>query len=144
MNTCYYNIERYSFKSTKKIVSLEERKRKFANKLRQWAEKNDPNQKSYPKWLRQEFYDYWTALANDNGRTMNFERQKTWNTGLRLATWKRNCQRDKRWKSEEKPTVKINTTKGNYSEVNYQAAKERMSQEENTRGNIGSILKRKM
>ena len=66
--------------------TLEERRAAFKHKLQNWARYNDLEKKEYPAWLRKEFYEYWTELANDNGRKMRFEMEKTWNTGRRLAT----------------------------------------------------------
>ena len=80
---------------------IDERKEDFRNRLRAWCDMNDPKCIKYPVWLRKEFWEYWTA-TNDNGRKMYFEMEKKWNTGLRLATWARNCQKDPRWNKQEK------------------------------------------
>lgn len=84
---------------------IEERKEAFRQKLcKAFNESDSPTKlEDYPKWLREDFFIYWTTLSNDNGRKMNFEKEKKWNTMLRLATAKRLVySRDPRWKSKAK------------------------------------------
>ena len=124
---------------------LEHRKEDFRNRLRVWCDMNDPDCVKFPVWLRKDFWEYWTD-TNDNGRKMYFEMEKKWNTGLRLATWKRNTHRDPRWKSKPQPVHQIITqTDIDYEppEVDYNSYKERISGETG-RGNIGQVLKEKI
>lgn len=102
MNICQYKITPFSYIPQGKVKTLEERKEAFKEKLRKWSSKNDLEFKEFPRWLRKEFFSYWVELANDNGRKMRFEMEKTWNTGRRLATAKRTIYaKDPRWKSEK-------------------------------------------
>lgn len=68
-------------KYTKK--SIEERKKEFAEELREFLEK-------YGKDMLNDFYKYWTE-HNNKGRKMRFEMSKNqpFNIGRRLVTWKR-------------------------------------------------------
>lgn len=112
MNPCTYQIDQFSYQPKKKVKSLEERKEAFKHKLRNWARYNDLEFNEYPKWLRKEFYEYWTELANDNGLKMRFEMEKTWNTGRRLATAKRTIYaKDTRWKTKPKEVYSPRQTK---------------------------------
>lgn len=138
MNNCYYKIEIYSYKPSNN--SLDKRIEKFSAKLKAWTNKNDPNKKKYPSWMRVDFFNYWTALDNDMGTKMKFEKQKSWNTGLRLNTWKKNSERDPRWKTqvEYSPPQKSNN---NYAKIDYHKAQERFKNQENKGGSIGSIIR---
>lgn len=107
MKVCTFQILPFKYQPKKKVKSLEERKEAFKLKLRNWARWNDNEFEEYPKWLRKDFYEYWTELANDNGRKMRFEMEKTWNTGRRLATAKRTIYaKDPRWKTKPKEVYK--------------------------------------
>jgi hypothetical protein len=99
MNTCTYQLQTFSYQPKNKILTIEDRKLLFRKRLLKWAQTNDLSYKQYPKWLRKEFYEYWTEFANDNGRKMRFEMERTWNTGRRLATAKKTIySKDPRWK----------------------------------------------
>lgn len=127
MNPCTYQIQRYSYTPSKKVVTLEERRERFRNRLKKVIDEIDPNCVMYPTWLRKEFWTYWTALDNDFGRKMKFEKEKSWNTKLRLATWKRNASKDPRWKTEAvyKPPKKSNNE---YGKIDYEKHKERQGE----------------
>lgn len=62
--------------------TLEDRKREFVERLKPYMEK-------YGKDMLNDFYRYW-AQVNDGGTKMLFEKQKCFETGKRLALWKRN------------------------------------------------------
>lgn len=94
---CTYQIQTFSYTPSKKVRTLEERIEDFRESLKSWVKANDPNEKIYPAWMKKDFWYYWTSM-NDGGKKMYFEMEKKWATGLRLATWKRNCARDPRWK----------------------------------------------
>lgn len=61
---------------------LEARKKEFYDSLR-------PFVGQYPKEMIREFYDYWSEM-NQNGITMRYEREKTWELSKRLNRWARN------------------------------------------------------
>lgn len=124
MNTCTYQITTYSFTPSKNIFSLEERKQKFKHKLQNWASYNDLEYKEYPKWLRKEFFEYWSELANDKGRKMRFEMEKTWNTGRRLATAKRTIYaKDPRWKLKKRIYTPPKKSPIDYGRIDYEKRK---------------------
>lgn len=115
---CTYQITPFSFTSEKKVKSIEERKEAFRKKLKKVMDNIDPKCTTYPAWLRSEFWEYWTALDNDFGRKMKFEKEKSWNTKLRLLTWKRNSSKDPRW-NQVKPVYRSPETKNEYPIVDY-------------------------
>lgn len=140
MNTCTYQITRYKF-IPKSTNDIEGRKAKFVAKLKAWSAKNDLQKKEYPDWLRKDFFEYWTEFANDNGRKMRFEMEKTWNTGRRLATAKRTVYaKDPRWK--ESVSIKIQKPKSNYSDIDYNKFKRRPQNQDHA-NSIGERLKLK-
>lgn len=98
--TTFKGIEvfRYISKSKSKIQLFKER-------IWAYVKTNDPTHTKYPIWMLKEFVKYWTA-KNDNGLKCYFEMEKKWNTGLRLATWKRNCLKDDRWKEPKAQVYK--------------------------------------
>lgn len=103
--TCHYQIQQYSYEPQKKGKTLEERKEALRLKMNKAFKKStvQDKEKLYPKWLRASFFDWWTQLANDNGRKMRFELEKKWNTMSRLATAKNIVYaKDPRWKEEKK------------------------------------------
>ena len=123
MNTCIYQIQTYSYQPTKKAKGLEERKEAFRSRLKKIMDEVDPNLKKYPTWLRKEFWEYWTALDNDFGRKMKFEKEKSWNTKLRLNTWRRNASNDKRWNESAKSYTPPKRLKVDYGRIDYEAKK---------------------
>lgn len=120
-------------------------KEEFRHMLKSWTDKNDPDAVLYPAWMRAEFFTYWTSM-NEGGRKMYFQMEKKWNTGLRLSTWKRNSQNDKRWRqSEQKAVYKAPTkTEADYipPPIDYKAAQERLRNEPTHRGSIGELIRR--
>lgn len=139
-----FSITVFKYQPNKKLKSIEERRKAFQDKLKNWALYNDVDKKEYPDWLRKDFFEYWTEFANDNGRKMRFEMEKTWNTGRRLATAKKTIySKDPRWNQQGLISgFKIRSTQGNYSPIDYEKAQENR-QEQEIRGNLGSILKSK-
>lgn len=61
---------------------LEERKREFLDSIRPYLDK-------YGKDMCNAFGKYWLEIS-PRGRKYRFEKEKTWNTKLRLETWSRN------------------------------------------------------
>jgi len=61
---------------------LQNRKILFKESLMPFVEK-------YSKETVRAFYDYWSEVSQKNNK-MKWEMQKTWETNLRLSTWKRN------------------------------------------------------
>lgn len=47
----------------------------------------------YSKELCEGFFNFWTQIDTKKPNSMKFETQSTWNTSLRLATWKRNDEK---------------------------------------------------
>lgn len=74
-----------------KAATLERRK-EFYNSLIPYVER-------YGKEMIRNFFNYWSEL-NRSSTKMNFELQKTWEVGLRLAKWASN---DLKYKSNENP-----------------------------------------
>jgi len=66
----------------KELRSVGERQKDFYNELKSYVE-------TYGAPMVRAFYDYWSELTND-GKLMNKETRKTWETKKRLATWQRN------------------------------------------------------
>lgn len=66
--------------------TMQERKQIFCSKCMEYQEK-------YGISMIQEFFNFWSE-ANENGKKMRFEMQKTFAIPNRLATWSRN---DKKW-----------------------------------------------
>ena len=58
----------------------DERRKDFINSLSPYLQK-------YGSTMLNNFYRYW---AQDDGTKLKFEKQKSWNTELRLAKWKQN------------------------------------------------------
>ena len=126
------------------METLEQRRESFRQRLIDFCEQNDPECIKYPKWLRREFWDHWTAM-NDNGKKMFFEMQKTWSTGGRLATFANNSKQwhPKKWKEEAKPVHQIQVQQSDYQpKIDYEKYKERMKKEPKVRGNIGQLIRR--
>ncbi len=84
----------------------------FKQLLEDYCKEHDPQAVKYPKWLRIQFWEYWTA-KNPNGKKMYFQMEDKWNTGLRLATWVRNSQKDPRWKEQPKEGYKFRSMRFN-------------------------------
>ena len=125
------------------MQTLEQRREAFRKRLIDYCEEHDPRSIKYPKWLRKDFWHYWTAM-NDNGKKMYFEMEKKWNTGLRLSTFVRRSQKDPRWNTKAKLVHKIQTQTNHDYEPglpDYEAYKERMSKQKVTRGTIGKIIR---
>lgn len=75
---------------------IKERKESFVNDLKKFTE-------TYDKDMLNDFYRYW-AETDVKEEKMRFEFQKTWNLNLRLATWKRNAEKQFKAKNNsEKP-----------------------------------------
>lgn len=66
--------------------TIQERKQIFCSKCLRYQEK-------YGISMIQDFFNFWSE-ANENGKKMRFEMQKTFAIPNRLATWSRN---DKKW-----------------------------------------------
>ncbi|NRA93419.1 MAG: hypothetical protein HRU26_12175 [Psychroserpens sp.] len=128
---CKYTIDTFSYKPVKRVKSIEERKKAFQDKLKNWSRYNDIDFKLYPKWLRKDFFEYWTEFANDNGRKMRFEMEKTWNTGRRLATAKKTIySKDPRWKTDVKQVYVAPKQKNiDYGRIDPEKAKERLREQ---------------
>lgn len=62
--------------------TLEIRKKDFYDSLSQYVTE-------YGKQTVREFFDYWTEPTN-SGKKMKFELERTWDSKLRLNTWRRN------------------------------------------------------
>jgi len=67
----------------KMISSVENRKKAFYESL-------VPYVKLYDKDMLREFYNYWSEEDRGAKPKMRFEKEKTWNTRLRLARWYQN------------------------------------------------------
>lgn len=64
------------------LGDLERRKHIFALRISDFKG-------AYQRTMLKDFYDYWTEIS-DNGKKMRFEKQKVFNTELRLKTWFKN------------------------------------------------------
>jgi len=64
---------------------LETRQKDFKNLI--W-ESVGKTCKVYPKLMLIEFFEHWSTVS-DRGWKMAYEKEKTWNTKRRLATWKK-------------------------------------------------------
>lgn len=124
VRTCQFSIESFSYQPSKPIKTLEERREAFRERLRKVMQKDDPNLIKYPAWLRRDFFAYWSALDNDFGYKMKFEKVKSWNTKLRLNTWKKHTEKDARW--QQTTTYKAPKKKNiDYGRIDLEAAKRR-------------------
>lgn len=130
MNYCNqtnYTIQKFSYTPLKKTRSLEERREAFRSRLKKVMDEVDPKLKEFPSWLRIDFWNYWTALDNDFGKKMKFEKEKSWNTKLRLNTWKKNSEKDKRWNSQKQKVYIAPKQKNiDYGRTDPEKAKERL------------------
>lgn len=135
------------------MQTLEQRREAFRQRLIDFCDKNDPECIKYPKWLRKEFWEKWTAVIEGGSKVrkkdigkMEFEIQDTWSTGGRLATFVNNSKHwhPKKWMTEqEKPVQKIQTQQSDYQPtIDYDKYKERMKNEPKRRGNIGELIRR--
>ena len=75
-------VNKRSAKNANPKRTLDERKRDFVERLK-------PYMGNYGKDMLNDFYRYW-AQVNDGGTKMLWEKQKCFEIGMRLATWKRN------------------------------------------------------
>lgn len=73
------DVQTASKQFTNSLQTLGKRKHAFGEKLIPFIEQ-------YGKKMIREFYDYWTE-ANENGRKMRFEKEKTFDISKRLARW---------------------------------------------------------
>lgn len=62
-----------------------------------------------------EFVDYWTE-KNPSGK-MKFQLQETWDTLRRLATWRRNSEQRKPWKTHHNKPANVSAKGGNDIEL---------------------------
>lgn len=124
MNTCKYQITLYSYTPKKKVLTLEERKEAFRKRLKKWSIDNPDQSAKYPNWMKKDWFDYWTELANDNGRKMRFEMESTWNTGRRLATAKKTIYaKDPRWDEQKKVYTPPKKKNIDYGRIDYSKRK---------------------
>ncbi|MFK8059099.1 MAG: DUF4373 domain-containing protein [Polaribacter sp.] len=79
---------------TKVYKTIEERKQEFYNSLRPYLE-------IYDKLMLKEFYEYWTEHG-ERDRKFRKEKEKSFNTELRLKTW---LKRSKQFKENIKGTT---------------------------------------
>lgn len=87
--------------------TLEERKKEFVERLKPYVEK-------YGRETLNDFYRYW-AQVNDGGTKMLWEKQKCFEIGLRLATWKKNeTERDRRQSRPEDIGMVVQKTKDKF------------------------------
>lgn len=91
-------------KPFRKIKTIEERKKDFVNALSQYLEQ-------YGKDMLNDFYCYWTETRGDNGKTMRFEMQPTFQIGGRLATWHKNMAHFGSYREQTKSASGIQTEK---------------------------------
>lgn len=82
-------------------------KETFETREREFKESLFPFVGTYEKDLVKAFFEYWSEP--DKIGKMRFEKEKTWETGRRLAKWKQN---DEKFKSERKTTSGLNTPDG--------------------------------
>lgn len=68
---------------------MKERKKKFKQAI--WKAIG-MNFNEFSKEMILDFFDYWTE-ANENGRKMRFEKEKTFSIIRRLRTWKKNAEK---------------------------------------------------
>jgi hypothetical protein len=73
--------------------NIETRKQNFKDKLKEFRTE-------YEIPLLKSFFEYWTESSH-NGKKMRFEKEKTFEIGLRLKNWKRN---DKKFNTDGKST----------------------------------------
>lgn len=69
-----------------KNVSIADREKEFYEEIKK-CKPNDP-EIIYTKEMKRAFFDYWSEQSKD-GKCMRFEKEKTWQTSKRLATWYR-------------------------------------------------------
>jgi hypothetical protein len=81
--------------------SIENRKLKFAHSLNPFIDE-------FGKDMIRKFYDYWTE-SGDKDRKFKLEKQKSWNTKLRLNNWR---ERENNYSSQ------LNTKKQNNEQLN--------------------------
>lgn len=60
--------------------SIQERRAEFKERLRPFVDK-------YDVYTLEKFFTYWTGLKTPKSRLMIFEKTKTFNMSMRLATW---------------------------------------------------------
>lgn len=103
MNPCYYNIERFTYKTKTKVKkTIEDRKEDFRKMMRNFIRENDKDYSLHPKWMYVEFVDKYTEETK-GGRKFLYETCSTWDTKKRLATWRSNSEQwhPKKWKPTE-------------------------------------------
>ena len=67
--------------------SLEDRKQAFIDTVRPYVEEMGTSNAN-------DFCKYWLQIT-PRGRKYKFEKEKTWNTKLRIGTWMRNVEKSK-------------------------------------------------
>lgn len=83
-------------------ATIEERKQAFLDRIKQFEGNYNSEQLT-------KFYTYWTSFKTPQSKLMHFEKQKTFNMGMRLATWVSNA--NKFLQNQAKAKV-INRNKG--------------------------------
>ena len=63
--------------------------------------KNSLHQFDYEETMLKDFFDYWTE-HNEKSKKMRFEKERSWNTELRLKRWFKNQENWKKEKSSAK------------------------------------------
>lgn len=71
--------------------------------------KKEVDSYSFPKEIKDEFFDYWTE-PNPSNTKMRFELEKTWHMGRRIARWARNSKVEIRNTKPMTKEVKIPNT----------------------------------
>lgn len=131
MNTCIYRIQTISYTTkTKGKKGLPETDQEFKNMV--WSKSKD-HLDQYPLWFQQEFVQYWLTVPDCSTKNRYFllplKDRKRWSTLGRMATVKRLIySKDPRWNSKPKG-YKVQKTKNEYSDINYEKAKQRASEQ---------------
>jgi hypothetical protein len=127
MNTCYYQIQAYSYQPTKKIMKkgLPETDQDFKNFV--WSKSKNHLDK-YPLWFQKAFVDYWLTVPDCETKNRYFllskADRKKWSTLGRMATVKRTIySKDPRWIKKIEVYTPPKKQSIDYGRIDYEAHK---------------------
>lgn len=99
----------------KRLTSQMNPKRTLEDRRQSFYDALIPYLNEYDKKMIREFFDYWSQV-NEGGRKMHFEKQKTFEIGKRLATWKRNEVERQRPQRAEDIGIVLNNVKNKFDD----------------------------
>ena len=120
-------------KGVKRVASLTHSQPSLCDRQKAFYDELVPYVDKYSPELVRSFYDYWSE-PDQAGRKMRRELEKTWDTGKRLARWKRN----------ERPRTGLDATfkkTGNYDNENNGTNRRDSSAEQTTLAAASAVAK---